>query len=148
MARETQIYFIQAAPDGLIKIGKSRCAVYRLTNLRTMSPVPLELRGIMLCPDGGRLERQLHDRFAEIRSHGEWFRPEPVLLDFIRENARPPRPRRKLSLVERAEKNRIRRERREFAAARSRDVSLDAELAEWSARRGYDDVGETQERPQ
>jgi hypothetical protein len=49
------------------------------------SPVQL---GILAIIDGGtELETVLHGRFAHLRTHGEWFSPDPVLVSWIADNA-------------------------------------------------------------
>ena len=37
-----------------------------------------------------RLGQELHIQFAHLRLHGEWFRPERELLDFIADVLAPP----------------------------------------------------------
>jgi hypothetical protein len=138
--RDQQVYFIRCEANGLIKIGQGGCAVQRLSSLRTMSPVPIELVGIILCPDGRALERELHARFQEHRSHGEWFRPAPELTDFIRDESRPPRPKRRPSLAERAAKNEARRARRHAAEKAAQEAELDRELRDWKIAKGYADA--------
>lgn len=77
------VYFIQA-DNGLIKIGVAGSPKDRLRTLRTMSPVALRL--VLVLPGRGAPgESELHARFAEHRSHGEWFRPAPELISFIQE---------------------------------------------------------------
>lgn len=79
------VYFIQA-DNGLIKIGVAGSPKDRLRTLRTMSPVALRL--VLVLPGRGAPgESELHARFAEHRSHGEWFRPAPELLNYIREQS-------------------------------------------------------------
>lgn len=78
------LYFIFGA--GLIKIGLAGCVVERLACLRNGSPSPLEPLGFIRCADWKLLagfERDMHQRFAALRSHGEWFRDDPLLRDFI-----------------------------------------------------------------
>jgi hypothetical protein len=84
--RETVVYFVQAVPDGPIKIGSSREIAERMATLRTCSPLPLELLATQECRGyrGRRTERELHRRFAAHRLHGEWFRPHEEILDYIR----------------------------------------------------------------
>lgn len=78
------VYFIQAG-NGLIKIGVAANPRDRIRTLRTMSPAPLCL--VLVLPGRGAAgESELHARFAEHRSHGEWFHPAPELISFIREN--------------------------------------------------------------
>jgi hypothetical protein len=80
------VYFVQAGPAGLIKIGVSADVERRLAGLRTHSPVPLSLLGVW--PSAGKSgEQQLHARFAAHRLHGEWFQPSPDLLAHIAEVA-------------------------------------------------------------
>jgi hypothetical protein len=43
----------------------------RLRDVQAMSPVPLAL--LRLYPGGRPCERELHQRFASHRRHGEWF---------------------------------------------------------------------------
>ncbi len=77
------VYFISAPMSGLIKIGVAGSPRDRLREISTMSPEPLHLIGTTT---GGQLrERALHGRFAHLRSHGEWFRAMPELLNYIRE---------------------------------------------------------------
>lgn len=72
------IYFIKPiGMRGPIKIGCSRVAYRRLQQLRTWSPLPLEL--LVEMPGGKVVERQFHDRHADFRSHGEWFHWSPSL---------------------------------------------------------------------
>lgn len=78
------VYFVEAA-TGLIKIGVATDPDGRLRALRTMSPVSLRL--VLTIPGVGAAgEIELHRRFAEHRSHGEWFRPAPELTAFIQEH--------------------------------------------------------------
>lgn len=77
------VYFIEAE-NGLIKIGVAASPKERMRTLRTMSPVSLRL--VLVLPGlGAAGEADLHRRFAEHRSHGEWFRPAPELVAYIRE---------------------------------------------------------------
>jgi len=78
-----RVYFIQAQHSGLIKIGSAASPRQRLQTLQTGSPEPLVLLGDV--PGGGRRERELHRKFADDRSHGEWFTPSSALTDFISE---------------------------------------------------------------
>lgn len=76
------VYFIRA-DNGLIKIGVAADPKDRLHTLSTMSPVGLSL--IAVIPDAGaKGESNLHRKFAAHRSHGEWFRPAPELVDYIK----------------------------------------------------------------
>lgn len=75
------IYFVQPE-GGPIKIG------YTLNDLRKRMAyyqpqigLPFFVLGTM---EGVKEEEsRLHQRFARLRLRGDWFRPEPELLDFI-----------------------------------------------------------------
>ena len=76
------VYFVVAAFVGLVKIGYAgRDPDDRLASLQTGSPVPLE----RLAPVRGtrELEQELHKRFADLRTHGEWFQLGQPIKDFI-----------------------------------------------------------------
>lgn len=77
------IYFIQDDTAFLIKIGftDDADAARRLAALQTGSPAGLILLGTI--PGDLRIEGLLHDQFATVRHHGEWFKPHPDLLRFI-----------------------------------------------------------------
>jgi hypothetical protein len=85
---QREVYFVRATVSGLIKIGVSESARRRFNDLRTASPELLELLGVIVCEERGLLEKRLHAQFEAARAHGEWFRPVPELLDYIRENVR------------------------------------------------------------
>lgn len=75
------VYFVQGEHGGPIKIGSADHAESRVRTLQVGSPVPLVLLGTM--PGGERKERELHKRFAHLRMHSEWFRPDADLLAVI-----------------------------------------------------------------
>lgn len=80
------VYFVQPIHGGLVKIGVAADVAGRLNSMQTGSPVQLRVIGVI--PDVGQdRETELHQRFAESRSHGEWFEPTPELLAYIDENA-------------------------------------------------------------
>lgn len=78
---EPCVYFIQAGL-GPIKIGYTTDIKRRLPSLQTSTSKKLRV----LATIAGRvgLERELHRRFHEHRISGEWFRPAPELLAFIK----------------------------------------------------------------
>ena len=81
------VYFIKAPINSLIKIGTTSNLTKRLRDLRFMSPAPLEPMGYH---EGDHAEeRELHVMFRHARSHGEWFRPTPDVLDYIHHHAKP-----------------------------------------------------------
>lgn len=81
------VYFVRAVTLGHIKIGQAAAPAGRLAQLQTGSPDRLELIGTVPDPTGGALEREIHRRFCHLRLHGEWYRAEPALMDFIAEPA-------------------------------------------------------------
>jgi hypothetical protein len=85
--RFREVYFLQAQSGGRIKIGVSKDAAKRVASLRTSSPEPVEVVGLMVCNEGGALEGRLHKQFAHIRTHGEWFEPTQELWVFINDHA-------------------------------------------------------------
>ena len=77
------LYFIQQGAGGEVKIGIADDPERRMKELQTGNPKQLLLLGKF---DGARLsERLLHRRFGLLRSHGEWFHPDPALLVYIEE---------------------------------------------------------------
>jgi Meiotically up-regulated gene 113 len=74
-----QVYIMRGGDR--VKIGRAVDPIGRLAVCQVGSPVPLELVWRIETPDGRRLEAALHRRYAEHRSHGEWFDAEPVLTD-------------------------------------------------------------------
>jgi hypothetical protein len=76
------IYFIACEPLEAVKIGYTSNNPYaRLTALQTGSAAPLK----MLCYVRGTQdeERRLHEAFAKLCIHREWFRLEYTLRDFV-----------------------------------------------------------------
>lgn len=70
LARTHIVYFAELG--GLIKIGISDDPERRARHLNAV------LLGT--CPGSRKIERELHDEFADLRERGEWFRAEPRLL--------------------------------------------------------------------
>jgi hypothetical protein len=79
---ETLIYFLKpVGMVGPIKIGSSWKPVDRMRTFMSWSPFPLEL--IATTDGDGKLERTIHNCFADAHSHCEWFHPIPRLLKAI-----------------------------------------------------------------
>lgn len=72
------IYFIRGLDGGPVKIGVANDPKKRLADLQRTCPVELEIIGSR--PGDTLVERELHERFADFRVHGEWFEPSPVIL--------------------------------------------------------------------
>jgi hypothetical protein len=77
------IYFIEA--QGMVKIGVSNNPRKRLLALATGCPVQCTLVGIV--PGDRSEEASIHERFKSHRVHGEWFRFDRPINDYLRENA-------------------------------------------------------------
>ncbi len=76
-----RIYFAECGD--FIKIGYTLSVERRIASLSTGNPAPIS---VLLVVKGKRgFERHLHNRFAKIRSRGEWFEKHPDLLSFIAE---------------------------------------------------------------
>jgi hypothetical protein len=80
-SRDGKIYFVQAEVGGLLKIGFSTDPSDRLRHLQTGSPERLVLLHVMAGTPA--IERWLHERFAHLRVHGEWFFPANELISLI-----------------------------------------------------------------
>lgn len=80
-ARAPRVYLVQRDSDGAIKIGFCSDVVRRVRELR--KGVEYEVSLLAVFPGDKPDELRLHARFRDFRIDGEWFRPEPQLLDFI-----------------------------------------------------------------
>ena len=81
------VYFMQGQLTGLIKIGHTTRSslVLRITQCQTGSPDILRLIGIVDYPDSIEYnELYIQQLFNSFRVQGEWFRPNPELIDFIK----------------------------------------------------------------
>lgn len=87
--RRRAVYFVQAVAGGLIKIGFTGKVASRFAEIQRMCPIKLTILAIV--PGAGQeLETELHQRFAFVRRHGEWFEPVPELLSYIAQNGVKP----------------------------------------------------------
>lgn len=75
------VYFITDGDRGTVKIGFSTDPKSRMASLQTSTPSKLEL--LATIEGDMQTERQLHQRFAEYRVSGEWFRLADDLVEFI-----------------------------------------------------------------
>lgn len=77
-----------------VKIGKADDVNARLKGLQTGSLVTLKIMWTVEHPEPHKLERQLHDNFADRRTHGEWFdlgaNPIAVIMDQMPRIDNPP----------------------------------------------------------
>lgn len=76
------VYVIQAS-NGAIKIGHSADPAQRIKTINLHSPLPCRLIAVL----EGKMKDELtfHRRFAEHRSHSEWFKDEGEVSQFIAE---------------------------------------------------------------
>lgn len=77
----TGIYFIKAVSCNLIKIGRAKNVARRFAALEQGCPDQLLLMWCYAAPSSHELE--LHSKFRDIRSHGEWFAAEAPLTEYI-----------------------------------------------------------------
>lgn len=76
------VYFLRpVGMKGPIKIGYSDQPKRRLKEMMMWSPIPLELFAVV--PGDRGLEGSLHRAFRDAKSHWEWFRPIPELIEAI-----------------------------------------------------------------
>lgn len=77
------VYFAQSVAGGPVKIGHSNDPEARVASLQTAHADTLRIIGTI--PGGRAVETALHASFADDRIGGEWFRPSPSLVAFMRE---------------------------------------------------------------
>jgi hypothetical protein len=78
----TYIYVIQAGEGGPVKIGRTVNPAERLKTLQQASAAPLI--GVACWRGLAVEEKQLHTEYTHAHLRGEWFEPEPELLEFAR----------------------------------------------------------------
>ena len=85
------VYFIQETgnPNGAIKIGKSNNVRSRLLCLQYQYKKDFSVLGVV--KGSYTKETQLHHQFDDHKLQGaiDWFKPNGVILDYIKTNARP-----------------------------------------------------------
>lgn len=74
------VYFVECC--GMVKIGHSSNFTKRLASIRCHAPGAVAV--IATIAGSPAHERRLHQRFAEYRANGEWFKPEGHLADYLR----------------------------------------------------------------
>ncbi|MFI1608062.1 GIY-YIG nuclease family protein [Streptomyces griseofuscus] len=71
-ADETSCVYVIGSPgSSLVKVGTTTQLAKRLRVLQLSSPVPLEV--VWSMPGDRASEAALHEHFAHLREHGEWF---------------------------------------------------------------------------
>lgn len=82
--RPSYLYVIEGG--GLVKLGRSLNVKRRVRDLQRASPTPLQLLAVI--PETMLSEEDAHERWSELRQHGEWFEPTPELRGWIDRVAR------------------------------------------------------------
>jgi len=75
------VYFARAGRGNRVKIGTTSSVTSRMRALS--HPLVGKLRVIGVVPGGYEVEARMHQRFAEYRIKGEWFRLEDELAEFV-----------------------------------------------------------------
>ena len=76
-----QVYFIKGEETNKIKIGVSKNVTSRFKTIQASSGENLLLMG--WTRGDTKLEKEIHERFSNIRSHGEWFQETKELKNYI-----------------------------------------------------------------
>ncbi len=77
-----RLYIMRATPSGNLKIGITRHVDKRLQHIRSANYEAIEL--IKSVPATPQRERAVHAAFAGHRIRGEWFRPTPEILEWVK----------------------------------------------------------------
>ena len=78
---DTWVYLIAMSESRHVKIGFAKSVAHRLREVQSGNPEKLIIRAsVRALP---RLERDLHEHYAEHRKHGEWFRYGPWVEHLI-----------------------------------------------------------------
>lgn len=80
------IYFIQDLNNKRVKIGKSDNPIRRVRRFKTGSSNPEGFEILAVIPGGVKREKELHQRFKQYHSHGEWFEFSKEIFDYVHEN--------------------------------------------------------------
>jgi transcriptional regulator with XRE-family HTH domain len=78
------VYFVEDRDTLLIKIGFTSQLKVRLSQIREKHP---NARTIATVDGGRREERAIHRLFSRYRHEGEWFRPSPLIFEYLAANA-------------------------------------------------------------
>lgn len=78
-----QVYLIRAEALRLVKIGFTTNALKRRGEMQVGSPDVLTLQTVFSTEDPQWWEKALHERFQHLRAHGEWFRPDDEMEEWL-----------------------------------------------------------------
>lgn len=84
---EPRVYVLFAERAGLFKIGIAGDVEKRLRQLQSNSGDTLHL--LYTCPGGRKFEASLHEYQSAFRVRGEWFKPNEMILTWLRKHAGP-----------------------------------------------------------
>ena len=84
------IYFIQSETGGSVKIGFATDPDKRLGGLQVGRTDTLRILGVIRSRRSK--EGELHEQFAAHRVRGEWFKPAPEIIAYIREHTESWKP--------------------------------------------------------
>lgn len=84
LPNDQTIYFVQGCESHRIKIGRTKDFAMRLSSLRVSCSERLRVLGVMN-DQNPVVEQELHSIFAKHRVRGEWFKPVPAILEFIKQ---------------------------------------------------------------
>lgn len=76
--------YLLCADNGLYKIGKAKRLDSRVTDVSVKVPMRIELVHSFESNDYTWAEKELHDKYADKRDHGEWFRLTPEDVEEIK----------------------------------------------------------------
>lgn len=75
-----KLYMVQSVDGGPVKIGVSSDPIGRLKVMQTGCPLVLQFIALRSESMAYTRERELHNKYAEYRLHGEWFTVSDDLL--------------------------------------------------------------------
>jgi|GEM_PF-1706113 len=78
------VYLLNVVNTDIYKIGYSKNADKRIGNIKTSSPLDIELVKIFKCYDAFKVEQELHNIFKGKKMNREWFKLDLNDLDILR----------------------------------------------------------------
>lgn len=82
--REDVVYFIGNLKEGNVKIGHSSRVEKRLYQLKTGCPFVIDILHTIPSDTPKTLEAELHRKYRKQRLHGEWFKIEGALEEYLK----------------------------------------------------------------
>lgn len=81
LVRGDVAYTFYSRPSHAVKIGRTTDILRRWAKLENESGQLRQLLCLWRCPSSRDMERELHGRWSQHRTVGEWFSADPVLAD-------------------------------------------------------------------